>query len=277
MSVSSLTFFLYPKNYGTGKPLHGERGGYPLHPHCNSATLPPGTRGGKPRWGQLGCVEYPGMVDDTATGPPSRNRNLRSVSVPGPPLWQLSPTVSLVPLSHLCHAVAPAPSPGHRPLAAPRPAKGAPRPSPRGRAPAPGAAPPAAPWRAHRPRPTRAWTGGVGTPGSRGSRNRERTANLAVFGPPWAGGGPAYPLPPPVRSPPLNPVSPVFARVYRLATGAGKRTATRARGGFLTACDYVLSVLLPPTMVLALRLGFASGVVLSSLRTYQQTNPLPSY
>ena len=119
--------------------------------------------------------------------------------------------------------------------------------------------------------------GGVGTPGSRGSRNRERTANLAVFGPPWAGGGPAYPLPPPVRSPPLNPVSPVFARVYRLATGAGKRTATRARGGFLTACDYVLSVLLPPTMVLALRLGFASGVVLSSLRTYQQTNPLPSY
>jgi hypothetical protein len=177
MSVPSPTFFLYPKNYGTGKPLHGERGGYPLHPHCNSATLPPGTRGGKPRWGQLGCVEYPGMVDDTATGPPSRNRNLRSVSVPGPPLWQLSPTVSLVPLSHLCHAVAPAPSPGHRPLAAPRPAKGAPRPSPRGRAPAPGAAPPAAPWRAHRPRPTRAWTGGLVplVPGVRGTVNEPRT------------------------------------------------------------------------------------------------------
>ena len=138
------------------------------------------------------------------------------------PLWHLRNTVACVPLLPQGHTVAPMPPPTPQAHRAPRPAKGAPRPRPGGRAPtgtSPGAAQPAAPWRAHRPRP--AWVWEVGTPGFRGSRNRERTANLGAFDPPWAGGGPAYPSPPPVRSPPLNPVSPAFTGGYCLTAGAG--------------------------------------------------------
>jgi hypothetical protein len=171
-----------------------------------------------------------------------RHRHRPAKSKPKSPFWFRSrgPLVAAPPHCGLDAAVTSLPhccaraTPGHRLLAAPRPARGAPRPSPRGRAPAPGAAPPAAPWRAHRPRPARPWWG-VGTPGSRGSGNRERTANLGAFAPPWAGGGPAHPSPPPVRSPPLNPVSPAFTGSYRLATGAGWRTATQGLVRFLTA------------------------------------------
>jgi hypothetical protein len=187
-------------------------------------------QGGKPRWGRLVCVEYPGIVNDNDTGPPSRNQNLRSVFVAGAP-W--APWALAAPIPRPGYAARRGSAwrpPGHRLLATPRPAKGAPRPSPRGRAPAPGAAPPAAPWRAHRPGPR-----GFGTPRNRGSGFGNRgsgTVNgprtwrfLAPRG--WAA-GPARHPPPRAYSPPLNPFSPVFARVCRLATGAGWGTATPA-------------------------------------------------